>query len=274
MTEQEFRTGFTVWTRIIHIARGALRRARPHVLDHDVQIHMDSLTNSDNEPVRRLLKNRSERAKMAADIRAETTRARQLAAGVALYPLRAAEQHIAECRAWVQARRRDVSVAFPNALDHVDANGMLMFHMLKETVRPIIDHASPLTLLRTYQTLKTDDARSRIDAELIEARIERGGLARTPEEIPIVKELTELVRELQDWRVPLDLPDYEELAADISRLRARATAAQIGVINPDQDSAAAAAYREQEAELLGAGALSDVDDLKAVQQDFAQATGR
>jgi hypothetical protein len=99
-------------------------------------------------------------------------------------------------------------------------------------------------------------------------------LAATDADLPTLKKLRELVAACQELRVPMDLPDFEGLAADVSRLQARASAAQIAAINPEQDHEASAYYAAQEAELLEVGAASDRDDIAAVQKELATASGQ
>src|ERR1700731_2037667 len=132
-TEQELRARFSAAIRAIHIARGAIRHNRAHVIDQAVAEHVDKL--SETEAIQRLLKNRVERDKMVKDIRAETVAARQRAAGVALYSLRSVLAYVGEWREWTGAKRRDVSESFPRALDGVDKNGVIMLAIAREQVR-------------------------------------------------------------------------------------------------------------------------------------------
>jgi hypothetical protein len=272
-TEQELRNRFPLATRMIHIARGALRLLRPYVIDRDVKVHMDGLAT--NEAIHRLLKNRVERAKMHNDIRNETVTARQRAAGVGLYPLRDVLNYVQEWRELVQATRRNVRESFPVALNGVDRNGMIMLGMARLQLRDRLVKAPASELLNIYINAqpRRDDPIALLETEVIEAMLESGSLATNDADLPTLKKLREFVSDCQDMRTPADLPDYEGLAADVDSLRARASAAQVSVINPEHDHEASALYKAQERDLLAAGSVSDRDDMVAVQQELAAASG-
>lgn len=277
-TEQELRAGYSAWQRIIQIARGALRLNRPHVIDQDVAVHVDSLDGGSEAP-HRLLRNRNERAKMTAEIHAETVAARRRAAGVALYPLHAVPAYVGEWREWTAAKRRDVAGAFPSALDGVDRNGLIMLGIAREQVRARLAKAPASELLQTYDAaqVRRGDPIAYLETELIEALVEHGIQPASDTDRPTLKQLRALISEQQDMRLPADLPDYESLAVDVDRLGARARAAEVAAINPQHQPEASAYYKSQEAELLAAGAASDRDDIEAVRQaqgrEFAAAAG-
>ena len=274
-SESELRKTYPAMERVVHVARGGVRLLRPYAIDRAVAEHVDGL-DAGNEAIHRLLKNRVERAKMVNDIRNETIAARQRAAGVGLYPLRSVLEYVEEWRELVQATRRDVRQSFPNALDGVDRNGMILLGMAREQVRARLVNAQAGELLNTYINAlpRRDDPIALLETEIIEAVLDSGAsLAGTEADLPALKKLRELVNDWQALRVPGDLPDYEGLAADVERLRTRASVAQVSAINPEQDHEASAYYKSQEAELLAAGTASDRDDMQAV-KELAAASGQ
>ena len=272
--EQQLRAEFPIRTRIVHIARGALRKLRPHVIDRDVKLHVDGLA-AGNEGVARLLKDQIAGARMTKDIHHETLAARSRAAGVGLYLLRDVQRHVNDWREWVQATKRDVRQVFRGALDSVTADGMIALATLTELRRPTLQHMAVTDLRRVYIAAlpQRDSAPAMVDAGIIEDMIDTASWATEPKDLTTLRELRELVRDFQDLRVPTDLPDFEALQADVDRLHTRASVAQVMVINPEHDHEASAYYKAQEAELLAAGTASDRDDIEAVRQQSGAAAG-
>jgi hypothetical protein len=239
-----------------------------------VKAHIDGL-DTGNEAIHRLLKSRGERDRMTREIHAETLAARRQAAGVGLYPLRAALTHVNEWRSFVAAARRDVSASFASAGDGLDRNGMLLLALNREQIRARLERAPVAELLRTYGAAqdRKDDPLAMVETEIVEALVERGIKPAKGADLRELQMLREWIGDEQTARVPSDLPDFEGLAADLDRLHARATAAEITVINPEHQSEASAVYRSQEAELLAAGAPSDREDIEAVRAEQGAAVG-
>jgi hypothetical protein len=244
MTESELRKTFPAMVRVVHVARGALRMLRPHRLDQDVAAHVDKL--SETEAIHRLLKNRVERANMVKDIRNETLAARSRAAGVALYALRDVQRYAQDVREWATATRRNASESFPNALDGVDRNGMIMLGMAREQVRARLAKAPASVLRETYINAqpRRDDPIALLETEIIESMLESGSLAASEADVTPLRELRRFVSDCQNLRLPTDLPDYEGLAADVDRLHTRARAAEVSVINPEDHEASAVFNRK------------------------------
>ena len=272
MNELELRAAFHTHTRYRNIARGAIRRLRPHVLDSDARAHVEQLKEN-SEPFRRMGKREHDRVR--DEVQREQSTARRRAASVALHHLRAAEQHVNDWRRWVQASRRDVSLSMPAALAHVSADGMISLALLRERRRSAVLTMTADQMLACYErACATKDAPAFVDAQLIEDVVQNGtGLALDAEDLPTLRKLREYISGIQDLRVPTDLPDYEALAADIESLHERADALQISPLPPEHDAISAAAYREQESTLLEIGTRSDREDLQAVQQELAKASG-
>lgn len=266
MNEKELRQTFPAMLLTVQIARGALRQNRPHVIDGRVNTHFEALKT--NEALSRLLTNRAEHTRVLNDVRRDISTAIHQAAAIALYPLRAAQQHVSDWREWTATTKREVALSFPRALHGVTPDGMIGLATLRELRRPVLQRASANDLLRTYQKAQArrQSAAAMLDSEIIEGMLDgAAGWAGEPKDLPVLRELREMIRECQDMRLPGDLPDYEGLDADIVRLWERASAAKINVIDPAQNPDAAAAYREQEAELRAVGAASDRDSIASVQ---------
>jgi hypothetical protein len=271
--ESELRQTFPAMVRAVHIARGALRLLRPHAIDRAVAEHVDRL--AETEAVARLLRHRGERDSLTKEIRTEKLTAFQRAASVGLFRMREVQRYVQEFREWVQATRRDVRLSFPDALNGVDRNGMIMLGIAREQVRARLAKAPASELLDTYRSAqpRKDDPIALLETEAIESLLDSGARAASETDLPVLKKLRALVTDWQDWRLPTDLPDYESLAADVDHVLTRASAAQISVINPAHDVEAGAVYKSQEAALLAAGTVSDRDDMQAVQKELAMASG-
>ena len=98
------------------------------------------------------------------------------------------------------------------------------------------------------------DASALEDERIIEGLVDAGVKPTNAEELATLKRLRELIELSRDLRVPSDLPAFEALAADVSRLQARANLLQVAPMNPDRDLAAARVYSSLEAHFLEAGA--------------------
>lgn len=210
----------------------SLARTVPDAIRRTAESKVERMK-AESEPFRRM--GRAEHSRVLKEIEHEERSARHLAGGVSLYRVEPRATRLnSRLQALMSAMRRDTSLSFPDALDHVDANGMLTFELLKETLRPSIAHADATELLSRYsRALDTRDARGQIEATLIEARIERGGLARTQDDLPIVKTLTDLVALTCDLRVPdSTLQPAEQAVAESLRAVSRAQIAQILPVDP------------------------------------------
>jgi hypothetical protein len=79
-TESELRAAYSAAVRIIHVARGALRLLRPHVVERDASAHVQRLIDS-NEAFAR---NRPEHPRVLQEVHGEFSAFRRLLAGVGL----------------------------------------------------------------------------------------------------------------------------------------------------------------------------------------------
>jgi hypothetical protein len=172
---------------------------------------------ADSEPFRRM--GRNEHNRILNDlIGEEHAHALQTAASARFR----VEPHVRDLdrqyRAVVKQARADVALSFPNALDHVNATGLLMRALLEEQLRPAIASESIGDLVRRYErAIEQRDAVGLTAASLIEDRIARGkGLAASEGELPLVKLLTDRVREEQDARVPFDPGLREQIELTIA----------------------------------------------------------
>jgi hypothetical protein len=217
-----------------------LPRTTPTAIKRTVAARIEKMK-ADNEPFRRLP--RSEHERVRVEIEREETAARQLAAGVARF---AVEPKVRELdrkyQAFIARRRHDAELSFRDALDRVTADGMIMLAVLRESLRPTIDKADPAALLQRYaRAVETRDAKGRIEAELIEERVERGGLSTRDDELPIGRELGELVAAVQDLRVPIEeLKGVAETIDDALRAVYLADTAKVLAINVEQPANIAA----------------------------------
>jgi hypothetical protein len=211
---------------------------------------------AESEAFRRSL--RTEQNRIGAQIEAEIRVDRTYAAGVARYNVEPLIAPLAaELRAYINARRRDVTIAFPNALDHFKPGDMVALELLRETLRPQIDSASIDDLTARYDRAFTrKDARGLIEAELIEARLDRGGVARTPDEVAAVKALADIVDGQREMRIgePGTLRQVEEAIDAAQKAVNLADVARVRPVNPDIEPTAkaahAAAAQEFEAEAV------------------------
>ena len=216
-------------------------RTTPISIDRTVTSRMDVM--KQDEAFRRL---RTEHPRVAAEITAEESRARFLAASVARFNI---EPRVAELdsryRAYIDTKRRDVALSFAGALDYVDANGMIALELLRETLRARIAAASVAELSAAYQSaLERKTARGLVEAELIEQRVLRGGIATKPEEIGAAKDLAELVATVQDTRLDevVVLGKVAETLADARRVVSLAELVHVRAANPEKEADAKAAF--------------------------------
>jgi len=263
----ELKADYTKHVKAVHVARGSLRRLRSHVIDADISAHVEALSNG-NEALRRLLQNKTERARVFGDVGREFTQARRAAAGIAVHALRSVTDYVAACRDWVENTRRDVSLSFEDAFLNLSADGLVMLGVYKLHRTAMMSVMSVGELSRTYtDALRNHSATSAVDAELIEALLDRNAVTATSEkEIATLRELRQTIDTVRETRLPVDLPDVDTLEADVRRLHQRADLLQVIAVDPAHPSAAEmlAAYQAQESDLIAAGQPSDRDDLAAV----------
>jgi hypothetical protein len=186
---------------------------------------------ADSEAYRR---NRSEHQRVIAEMIAEETAARRLTAAVARWQL---EPRIPELdqryRAFVTRCRRDTSLSMPDALDRLDPAAMLTYHLLTETLRPAIATASAAVLSQRYaKAMETKDARSRIEAELIEERVEYGGLAASEGDLSIVRALTLYISEAQELRIQFSIDETRAIEDTIETARKSVNMAELAQVRP------------------------------------------
>jgi hypothetical protein len=204
----------------------------------------------ESEPFRRLPP--AEHRRIAREILAEETAARSRDASVARYNLEILIGPLAaRVRNYIDKRKHDLDLSFPNALDHFGPGDMVNLELLRETLRPQIESAPIDDLARRYtRAFDRKDARGLIEAELIEDRMERGGIAQTPTEIASVKELADRIEGLQSLRVEpfSELSDIEETIAEARKAISRADVLEIRAANPQHDPDAKQAHEAAERE--------------------------
>jgi hypothetical protein len=257
------RTAFVQHTTTLTAYRGSLRRLRPVTLDHDSKQDFEALK-ADSEAVRRLP---SEHLRIVGEIRTETEAGRRLAAGKARNDARAVRKFIEDARAEIAKARRDVSLSFPDALDGVGKNGMITLGLLRVALKNSLAQASAAVLLSTYQAafVRKDDPCALAEAEIIEHLAASPGLAANASDLPTLRQLRSFIADVQDLRLPDDLPDIDGLLAEVDRLDARAD-----LINllPLTSPESVKAFEQQRDDLLAAGEAPDAEDQAEV---FARA---
>lgn len=223
-----------------------------------------TLMENENEALRRFnMASPHEREKMIKQIVGEETARRSLGAGVALRQLKLTAADLQRrVEHFTQARRHDVGLSFPDALVNVDANGMLMFQLLKETLRPMIESASPDALLRIYQhAWESKSARGQAECELIEERVEHGRLVAKTEDLAAAKELRDMIDGVQDLRVEPaeELRRIEETLAKATKAIVRAEVLQVQPIDIEHpaNTSAKAAFGAESDEFRTERALAE-----------------
>lgn len=234
----------------------SVHRTISNTIHRTVDARLDKMK-AESEPFRRLP--RTEHERIAKQLIVEETQARALAAGVARRNVEPLIGPLAtELRAYVETRRCDVYISFPNALDHFTPGDMVALELLRETLRTQIESASVDDLTARYhRAYERRDARGLVEAELIEQRVERGGLSRTPDDVAAVKALADTVEVAREMRInELETIRLVEDAIEAAQKAiSRADVAQVLPINPDYEPAAKAAFvtaaQEFEAEAAG-----------------------
>jgi hypothetical protein len=252
----ELRTGVNAITLATRRLAWSVRRTIPDTIQRTVQTRIEKMK-QESEPFRRLP--RTEHGRIVQQLTTEETRDRALAAGVARRNVEPLVEPLAvTVRAYVETRRRDVGISFPSALDHFTPGDMIALELLRETLRPQIESASVDDLTARYhRAFERRDARGLIEAELIEQRIERGGVARTPDEVAVVKALADSVEAMREMRIDEleTLRLAEDAIEEARKVISRADIAQVRAINPEFEPAAKAAHdaaaQEFEAEAAG-----------------------
>jgi hypothetical protein len=244
--------------------RGALRRLRPATLDRDADRRFDTLT-AHSEALLRLP---TEHDRIRQEIRDEEEMGRRLAAAVARYEAYGVRRFVNEAREAIERTRRHTALSFPDALDGVDANGMIMLAVLRAQLQPLMSSMDAATLLNVYQAaLQRKDARGLAEAEIIESLARSGApLSKSDADLPIVRQLRQHVEDIADLRLPLDLPDFEKLLTDVDRLDSRADVISLLPLTSDE---AKTAYETQLEAMTTAGKQNDAQDQAALREELA-----
>lgn len=227
----------------------ALARTVSATIKRVVGARFESLT-KENEALRRLPS--SEQDRIQREMFGEESAARQLAASVA--------RHHVEPRAaalgprlqnYIKQRRADTELNFPRAFDGFDGPAMVALAQYRETRRAAVERATPAELLQIAQSaLQSQNAVGFVDFQLIEQVVSRGGLSRTADDMPIVKQLVEFVEGVVDLRVePLKMLDVvSQNIREAQKAVSRAEMVQVHPIDGQHDPTAKAAFAQAEAE--------------------------
>ena len=242
--------------------RGALRLLRPSRLDSDAGA--DYANEVQRNPLIKRFP-RAEQTRIAGELRTEKESTRRTAGAIARHHARRARAAVARGREVIGRARRDVRISMPEALEHVDANGMIMLALLRVQLMPLLRAAGPAELFGVLQAAnQRKDARGYVEAEIIEGLIATGGTALPADDVErgIAKQLREYVSDVQEWRLGTDIPDFDALAAEADHLDALADAIGLAPIDPDQMPAAGEAFAQLAADLDAAAELSADADIE------------
>ena len=249
--------------------RGSLRRLRPITLDRNAASDAETLKR-ENEAIRRLP--HAELNRIQLEIRAEHESIRRAAAGIARKDAEQVRDIVAHARAAVAAARRNVllSPSKADAFNHFRPGDMLTAELLRLQLEKRYRAAGLGELLAVYAAaLERDDAKAALDMELIEAMSARGELLAADDEGRKARRaLALMIEEEQAMRVPADLPDFDALEDQLSKLDVRADAIQVLPLDPDRDLAAGAAYEQTLEAMNEAGEATDADDQAALRETF------
>jgi len=209
---------------------------------------------AESEPFK--LMGRPHHVKVEQQFAAEWRQGRILAAGARRFDLEPRIDRFAQnVHAFIERRKRDVSVTMPDALDRVTPDGMIALALLRESRTARIDSMSAADLHAVYQSaLARRDAAALVDLELIEARVGRGNLASSMDERPAVKALVDHVEGVQELRVPVELNEAAEVIEAARQAVRRAQRHEIEPVNPAAAGPDVARAIEQERERAGAAA--------------------
>jgi hypothetical protein len=254
--------------RVVQIQRGATRNLRPVALDRAAAAAFDAQLAIDTQLQRHV----EDHAGVARGIRHSLQAEYRGIVGIGLSHLRAIGKQIEAARAFLDARRRDTSLSFPDALTHLTPGDKINYKILEMGRSAQIAGMGVAELARTLDVAYAhpDDATAMMDASLIEQRLASGTVtAKSADDLPRLRALRLRIEEEADKRVA-DAPDVEQLAHDVAKLASLAEVAQVRPLDPNHPAHAGAveAYRALEGALLKAGEASDADDLRAVHQSL------
>lgn len=227
----------------------ALARTVPASIERAIKARFDTLVQSDHLarhlPV-------SEQDRIQNEMFAEESAARQLAASVLRHRVEPRAEALENRRQnYIRQRRADTALSFPRALDGFRSVDMVALAMLREQRRGLVERAGPDELLQLAQAaFSTQDAVGFVDFGLVAERVSRGGLSRTEDDPPIVKELAQFVEGIIDLRVePLGLLDVVgENVREAQKAIGRAELVRVLPINAEHDVRAQAAFERAAAE--------------------------
>jgi hypothetical protein len=235
-TIPELRAVDATLTKATATLKAAVTRATPAVIGESISAKVARMM-AENEGFR--YSPQAHRDATTKQLMESLTRDRLIAAGVALHDLTVAlgpfAQDVADT---IEATRHDVGLTWPDSYDRLDNAGMVNVGVYRELRRSTINEAGPAELLDTYERAIEERhlATSRIDAELIEARLDRrGGIAQVEPDVPVVKRLRERVDGLRELRVDAGL---EDMKASIEAAKKAISRAKLINISPVDVSSA------------------------------------
>lgn len=178
--------------------------------------------------------------RLARELMSRWLQPRELLAGHRLYELqRAVDAFEPKYRAFIEQRKRDITVTLPDALNHLKPGDMVNLAILRELRRSTIATMSARELADAYKAaLQRRDATAYVELELVERRIEAGGLAKDEHDVGNARELAELVEAVRDLRLPLELAGIEDSITEARRVLKSYERREILPVNVAQDVAA------------------------------------
>jgi hypothetical protein len=228
----------------------ALQRTIATTIKRVVGARFESLK-KENEAIRRLP--RGEQDRIQREMFEEESAARQLDASVMRHRVEPRVEALERRhQSYVMRRRADTSLNFPKeAFNGFGPADMVTLSLYRETRRAAVENAAPAELFKMAQSaLQSQSAVGFVDFGLVEERVDRGGLSRTPDDVPIVKQLVEFVEAFRDLRVePIGLLDViANNVREAQKTVARAELAQVQPINAEHDPRAKDAFEMADAE--------------------------
>jgi hypothetical protein len=227
----------------------ALSRTVSTTIDRTAKARMQELSDS-NEAIRRLP--HGERERIRHEIFDEENAARQRAASVARHRV---EPRVAaldkRLQNYIKQRRADTELNFPKALYGFNGPAMVALAQYREMRRGTIERATPAELLQIAQSaLRSENAVGLVDFGLVEARVSRGSLSKTEDDLPAVKELVQFIEAIVDLRVePYTLLGVVRDNIDEARkVVGRADLAQVLPIDAEHNPKAKEAFERATAE--------------------------
>ena len=252
----ELIAAYPSWQRTLYTYRGGLRSLRPIALDQKSSQDFAALKES-SEAVRRLP---SEHGRILAEMRRETEAKLRQSTGRARFEAGGIRKSTKEAERAVADTRRDASLSFPQAFDHVSRSDLIQLASLEIQTTAFVSKLDPAKLFERYErsVTRTADPAAFVFAKCIEELSASGApLASAEADLPTVKALRALIHDVQDLRLPSNLPDFAGLITELDRLDRRA---ELVHLVSDNSEESARVFADLRLMMAAAGAKDDAED--------------